>query len=202
MATARTSQLDCRRTSGHSGARLCLVRSTSASSVAPQLGDVEGDPPRLIAGQQLGCRPAGLILAIDEGQALCLLASRTRMIGQRLALINFRPEIALRFAAIRRWCGTHLGREVWVFSSCRPPPLRSLLLSDLAECAIELPLLALLRVLLGRLARGAVRHWSAVIGERRLELFTQLSLGQLRRLWHSGPFENPRERCGQKRASE
>jgi hypothetical protein len=88
------------------------------------------------------------------------------------------------------------------FSSCRPPPLRSLLLSDPAECAIELPLLALLRVLLGRLARGAVRHWSAVIGERRLELFTQLSLGQLRRLWHSGPFENPRERCGQKRASE
>jgi hypothetical protein len=28
------------------------------------------------------------------------LASRTRMIGQRLALINFRPEIALRFAAM------------------------------------------------------------------------------------------------------
>jgi hypothetical protein len=44
------------------------------------------------------------------------------------------------------------------FSSCLLPPLGSLLPSDLAQCAIELPLLALLRVLLGRLARGAVRH--------------------------------------------
>jgi hypothetical protein len=85
-----------------------------------------------------------------------------------------------------------LGREVWVFSSCRLPPPRSLLPSDLAQCAIEILLLALLRVLLGWLGLGAVRHSSAVIGERRLELFAQLSLGQLQRLRHSGPFENPR----------
>ena len=40
-----------------------------------------GDTLRLIAGQQLGRRPAtGLILAIDEGIA-CLLASRTMKHG-------------------------------------------------------------------------------------------------------------------------
>ena len=91
----------------------------------------------------------------------------------------------------------HIEELAAKIESCRKfiirlPPPRSLLLSDLAQCAIELPLLALLRVLLGPPPWRAVRHWSAVIGERRLELFTQLTLGQLRRLRHSGPFENPR----------
>ena len=62
--------------------------------------------------------------------------------------------------------------EVWVFSFCLLPPLGSLLPSDLAQCAIELPLLALLRVLLGSPPWRAVRHWSAVIGKHRFELFT------------------------------
>jgi hypothetical protein len=36
-----------------------------------QLGDIRRDPPRLVAREQLGCRPAaGLILAIDEGPCL------------------------------------------------------------------------------------------------------------------------------------
>jgi hypothetical protein len=36
-----------------------------------QLGDVGGDTPRLVTGEQLARRPAtGLILAIDEGQCL------------------------------------------------------------------------------------------------------------------------------------
>jgi hypothetical protein len=38
-----------------------------------QLRDIDRDPPRLIAGQQLGCRPTtGLVLAIDEGQGLLI----------------------------------------------------------------------------------------------------------------------------------
>jgi hypothetical protein len=88
------------------------------------------------------------------------------------------------------------------FSSWLLPPLGSLLPSDLAQCAIELPLLALLRVLLGPPPWRAVRHWSSVIGKRRFKLFTQISRGQLRRLRHSGPFEKPAHAVRTKKASE
>jgi hypothetical protein len=82
-----------------------------------------------------------------------------------------------------------LGRGGLGFFILPSAPLGSLLPSDLAQCDIELPLLALLRVLLGPSPWRAARHWSAVIGKHRFELFTQLTLGQLRRLRHSGPFE-------------
>jgi hypothetical protein len=44
------------------------------SAMIRQLGDVGGDPPRLIAGEQLGrVASAGVILAIDEGQRLAVV---------------------------------------------------------------------------------------------------------------------------------
>jgi hypothetical protein len=38
-----------------------------------QLGDIGGDPPRLVFGEQIGCRsPAGLLLEIDVGGPLAV----------------------------------------------------------------------------------------------------------------------------------
>jgi len=56
--------------------RLCWTAASLASSQHRQLGDIGRDPPRLIAGQQLGCRsPPRLILEINIRKRLSVVVA-------------------------------------------------------------------------------------------------------------------------------
>jgi hypothetical protein len=62
------------------------MRLGLAQYAARQLGDIRRNPPRLIFGEQLGCRsPARLIFEIDKGELL------PGVVNETLAVVLVRP---------------------------------------------------------------------------------------------------------------